>query len=62
MPPAAPLRTAPRSGDGGHGEIVESGAGKFVKNNKYRPGGNQPKKIWLPASERPFRPARPARP
>lgn len=40
-----------RSGDGGSGEIVEAGRGKYVKNNKYHPGANQPKQIWLPASE-----------
>jgi hypothetical protein len=40
-----------RSGDGGAGEIVEAGRGKYVKNNKYHPGSNQPKHIWLPASE-----------
>lgn len=40
-----------RSGDGGSGEIVEAGRGKYVKNNKYHPGGNQPKQLWLPASE-----------
>jgi hypothetical protein len=40
-----------RSGDGGHGEIVEAGKGKMVKNLKYRAGGNQSKRIWLDASE-----------
>lgn len=40
-----------RSGDGGQGEIVQKGRGKWVSNNKYHAGGNQPKKIWLPASE-----------
>ncbi|KAF6265238.1 hypothetical protein COO60DRAFT_1036137 [Scenedesmus sp. NREL 46B-D3] len=40
-----------KSGDGGAGEIVEAGRGKYVKNNKYHPGSNQPKQIWLPASD-----------
>lgn len=40
-----------RAGDGGHGEIVEAGRGKWVTNFKYRPGGSSPKKIWLPASK-----------
>jgi hypothetical protein len=40
-----------RSGDGGRGELVESGKGRWVDNFKYRPGGSAPKRIWLPASE-----------
>jgi len=40
-----------RSGDGGQGEIVQKGHGRWVQNNKYMPGGQQAKKIWLPASE-----------
>jgi hypothetical protein len=40
-----------RSGRGGDGEIVEAGRGKWVTNLKYHAGGNQPKKLWLPASE-----------
>eukprot|EP00879_Flechtneria_rotunda_P016960 GHRR01017756.1.p1 GENE.GHRR01017756.1~~GHRR01017756.1.p1 ORF type:complete len:501 (+),score=174.15 GHRR01017756.1:298-1800(+) len=40
-----------KSGDGGNGEIVEAGRGKYVKNYKYHAGGNQPKKMWLPASD-----------
>jgi hypothetical protein len=40
-----------RSGQGGDGEIVEAGRGKWVTNLKYHAGGNQPKKLWLPASE-----------
>ncbi|KAL6762739.1 hypothetical protein V8C86DRAFT_582449 [Haematococcus lacustris] len=39
-----------RSGDGGQGEIVEAGKGKTVNNFKYQPGGNTPKKLFLPAS------------
>jgi hypothetical protein len=31
--------------------VVEAGRGKYVRNNKYHAGGNQPKQIWLPASE-----------
>lgn len=40
-----------RSGDGGQGEIVASGTGRWVTNLKYKPGGNMRKQIWLPASE-----------
>mmetsp|Transcript_22537 Transcript_22537/g.62263 ORF Transcript_22537/g.62263 Transcript_22537/m.62263 type:complete len:729 (-) Transcript_22537:171-2357(-) len=40
-----------KSGDGGNGEIVQKGKGRWVPNNKYQPGGQQPKKIWLPASD-----------
>lgn len=40
-----------KSGDGGNGEIIESGKGKMVDNFKYKPGGNQSKRMWLPASE-----------
>lgn len=40
-----------RSGDGGQGEIVQKGSGRWVQNNKYMSGGQQAKKIWLPASE-----------
>jgi hypothetical protein len=40
-----------KSGDGGQGEIVESGKGRWVNNLKYKAGGNQPKQIWLPTSE-----------
>lgn len=40
-----------RSGNGGRGEIVEAGRGKWVDNFKYKPGGNLPKRMWLPASE-----------
>jgi hypothetical protein len=29
---------------------VEAGQGKTVVNNKYKAGGSQGKKIWLPAS------------
>ncbi|KAJ9525634.1 hypothetical protein QJQ45_003344 [Haematococcus lacustris] len=39
-----------KSGDGGQGEIVEAGKGKTVNNFKYQPGGNTPKKLFLPAS------------
>ena len=39
-----------RSGDGGNGEIVQAGRGRWVANNKYQQGGQQAKKIWLPAS------------
>ncbi|KAF5827592.1 hypothetical protein DUNSADRAFT_399 [Dunaliella salina] len=39
-----------KSGDGGNGEIVQKGKGRWVPNNKYQPGGQQPKKIWLPAT------------
>ncbi|KAK9836377.1 hypothetical protein WJX84_008093 [Apatococcus fuscideae] len=40
-----------RSGNGGRGEIAESGKGKMVKNYKYKPGGNMSKQIWLPNGE-----------
>ena len=40
-----------RSGDGGNGEVVESNRGKMVDNFKYNPGGSQPKRMWLPASD-----------
>ena len=40
-----------RSGDGGHGESIEAGRGRWVDNFKYRPGKSIPKKIWLAASE-----------
>lgn len=40
-----------RSGAGGNGECVAKGSGKQVDNFKYRPGGNQPKKIFLPSAE-----------
>lgn len=40
-----------RSGNGGDGELVEAGKGKWVRNFKYRPGAGMPKQIWLPASE-----------
>ena len=36
-----------RSGKGGRGEITEKGGGKWVRNFKYRAGGNSPKKIFL---------------
>jgi GTPase involved in cell partitioning and DNA repair len=40
-----------RGGKGGAGEVVEAGRGKWVRNLKYRPGGQQAKKVWMPASE-----------
>eukprot|EP01023_Acetabularia_acetabulum_P014595 TRINITY_DN1712_c0_g2_i1.p1 TRINITY_DN1712_c0_g2~~TRINITY_DN1712_c0_g2_i1.p1 ORF type:complete len:489 (+),score=104.22 TRINITY_DN1712_c0_g2_i1:42-1508(+) len=40
-----------KSGAGGNGEIVHPGAGKYVKNFKYQPGGRQPKKLFLAAGE-----------
>ncbi|GLI65333.1 hypothetical protein VaNZ11_008876, partial [Volvox africanus] len=40
-----------KSGRGGNGEVVPAGRGRYVPNHKYKPGGNQPKQIWLPASE-----------
>lgn len=40
-----------RGGKGGSGEVVEAGRGKWVRNLKYRPGGQQAKKVWLEASE-----------
>ncbi|KAK9812274.1 hypothetical protein WJX73_009637 [Symbiochloris irregularis] len=40
-----------RSGNGGAGEVVTKGKGKFVPNFKYKPGGQQPKQIWLPAAQ-----------
>ncbi|KAG1673633.1 hypothetical protein FOA52_013297 [Chlamydomonas sp. UWO 241] len=39
-----------RSGNGGAGEVIEHDRGKMVENFKYKPGGNQPKKIFLKAS------------
>ncbi|KAG2454168.1 hypothetical protein HYH02_001203 [Chlamydomonas schloesseri] len=40
-----------KAGAGGNGEVVPAGRGRYVPNHKYKPGGNQPKTIWLPASE-----------
>eukprot|EP00884_Botryococcus_braunii_P016670 jgi/Botrbrau1/3687/Bobra.0008s0015.2 len=40
-----------RSGKGGKGEVISQNAGKFVKNYKYKAGGQQPKQLWLPAAE-----------
>lgn len=40
-----------KAGTGGNGEVIESAKGKYVPNNKYKSGGNQPKKLWLPASD-----------
>ncbi|KAG2432607.1 hypothetical protein HXX76_008947 [Chlamydomonas incerta] len=40
-----------KSGNGGNGEVVPAGRGRWVPNHKYKPGGNQSKTIWLPASE-----------
>jgi len=40
-----------RRGKGGSGEVVEAGRGKWVRNLKYKPGGQQAKQVWLPASE-----------
>ncbi|CAG9460926.1 unnamed protein product [Pedinophyceae sp. YPF-701] len=45
------VKVTVKAGDGGNGEIAERGKGKWVKNFKYRPGGNAPKQIWLPASK-----------
>ncbi|KAG2487838.1 hypothetical protein HYH03_013555 [Edaphochlamys debaryana] len=40
-----------KSGNGGNGEVVPAGRGRWVSNHKYKPGRNQAKQIWLPASE-----------
>eukprot|EP00951_Prasinocladus_malaysianus_P048705 scaffold661413_cov43-Prasinocladus_malaysianus.AAC.1 len=45
------IESLTRSGKGGDGEITQSGKGKWVPNHKYRPGGNSPKKIWLPSGK-----------
>lgn len=37
-----------RGGNGGNGQIVHSRGGKYVRNFKYNPGHNTPKRIWLP--------------
>lgn len=40
-----------RSGNGGQGEIVQAAAGRWVENYKYKPGGRQAKKLWLPVAQ-----------
>lgn len=40
-----------KSGDGGQGEIVATGTGRWVRNLKYKAGGNMRKQIWLPSSK-----------
>ena len=39
-----------RAGRGGRGEVVAQGAGKMVKNFKYRARSSLPKQVFLPAA------------
>jgi hypothetical protein len=39
-----------RAGNGGRGEVVPKGAGRTVRNFKYRARSSSPKEIFLPAA------------
>ena len=46
----AKLEAPSRAGRGGRGEVVAQGAGKMVKNFKYRARSSLPKQVFLPAA------------